>query len=340
MTDAETETRVIPTPSLGTLLIYIWKLSRPEFWMVSVFPVYLNHILATEPLFPGLEHWRAFVAKASESGATFHEFGRTLQLSLAAAGPFLLALLVMGPLLWGATLLINDVLDLKGDRANLRKARSPLVQGLVSRGLAHRTAYVFAFGSLLAAYFVNLDFMLMVLGCLVLAWLYSVPPIRLKTRPGMDVAVNAVGIGVFSAVAGWSIGRPMGEFPFPYLPQGLLVAAAIFVPTTLWDAQSDKKVGYLTIATQLGSRKAYLVGWWCWLLCNAGAIMLSWNDWIIPRRMLPILILFCPLMIWQYHAFIGKAKTSPEAVRGMMLCAATFFSVNMVFALMYSGVWV
>lgn len=307
--------------------------------MVSVFPVYLGHLLATRQIFPGALLWMRFWERSVQHGATTDEFFYTGKLFLGEAGPFLLAMLVMGPLLWAATLLINDVHDLAGDRLNWRKARSPLVQGLISRGLAHRSAYVFAALSLGTAALAGWRFAVMVGGCLVLAWLYSVPPIRLKTRPGMDVVVNAVGIGVVSVIAGWVVTQPYSTFPYAYLPQGLAVATAIYVPTTLWDYESDRRVGYLTLATHLGPRRAYLVGWWAWVLCNFGATFLSANDLIIPLRMLPFLLLFVPLMIWEYHVFIGRAKTSEGAVQGIMLCSATFFSVNMVFALMYTGMW-
>ncbi len=329
-----------PAPSFGDFLVYLWKLSRPEIWTVSVLPVALGHILATKRLLPALETWTAFWERALRDGATFADFATALGAWLAAAWPFLLALVVMGPLLWAATLLINDVHDLAGDRVNPRKARSPLVQGLVTAGWAHAAAYAFAALALAASCAVNAAFAAMVACCLVLAWVYSVPPLRLKTRPGMDVAVNAVGIGVVSGLAGWSIARPLGEFPFVFLPQGLLVATAIYVPTTLWDLEVDRESGYLTLATHLGAEPTYRIGWWAWILCNAGALWLSWNDWIIPRRMFLLLVIFTPLMLWEYHAFVGGARTQPDRVKGMMLCALTFLAVNLVFALMYTGMWV
>ncbi len=48
---------------------------------------------------------------------------------------------------------------------------------------------------------------------LVLGWLYSAPPIRLKARPGADVTVNALVVGVLGPLAGWSLHRPPGAYP-------------------------------------------------------------------------------------------------------------------------------
>lgn len=329
-----------PQPTVGRFALYLWRLSRPEAWMVSLLPVYLGHLVATRQIVPNLDRWTGFWNGAVHGGATFDDFVVALREWFAASHDFLLALIVMGPLVWAATLLINDVHDLPGDRVNPRKARSPLVQGLVTRGWARAAAYVCAVAALAVALLVNGRFALMVLGCLGLAWAYSVPPVRLKTRPGADVAVNAIGVGGLAGVAGWVITEPFATAPFWLLPQGLLVATAIYVPTTLVDHEADRRIGYLTLATHLGPRRAYYVGFVAWALANAGALLLSWRDLIIPHRMLPLLLIFNPLMVWQYHQFIGRARTPQDVVWGIVLCSLTFFAVNLVFALMFTGLWV
>lgn len=328
------------SPSLGEVLLALWELSRPRVWMVSAFPVYVGYVLASRTLFPGMDAWARFWSRATTKGASFERFLATLETSWLQSQDLLVGLVVMGPLLWTATLLINDVYDLESDRANPRKASSPLVRGIVSRGLAHQAAYVFAGLSLVVSVFVNFWFVALTLGCLVLAWLYSVPPVRLKGRPGADVAVNAIGVGALAGMAGWSIGRPLTAFPFAFLPQGLLVAAAVYVPTTLVDRPVDEEIGDLTIAVHLGHEQAYQVGWWAWVASNVGALLLSWQGWIIPRRMLPVLAVFVPLLLWEYHMFIGKARDRKAMVKGVFLTSLTFLAVNTIFALMYTGLWI
>lgn len=326
-------------PTIGQALLALWRLSRPEAWMASILPLYVGWVLASKELFPGLGLWTGFWGRAVDGGATSADFLFALTSWWARAEPLVLAAVAAGPLLWCATLLINDVHDLAGDRLNPRKARSPLVQGIVSRGWANAAAHLFALATLAVSLLVGWAFAALMLFCLALAWLYSVPPVRLKTRPGADVAVNAIGIGLLAGVAGWSIASPVTEFPWPFIPQSLLVATAIYVPTTLVDHDADKESGYLTLATHLGPRRAYLVGWWAWVLCNAGALLLSWNGWIIPQAMLPLLALFVPLLLFEYHALIGKARSGEERVKGIVVCSLTFLAVNLVFALMYTQLW-
>jgi len=326
--------------TIGEILLAFWRLSRPEVWLVSIVPMYVGYVLAAREIAPGFALWAAFWRDAALVGASTTQFMDTLRGGYALAQPLLLASLAMGPLVWTATLLINDVHDLPSDRVNPRKARSPLVQGIVSRGRAHIGAYVAAALALAVGLLVNVTFAAFLAASLVLAWLYSAPPARLKTRPGADVLVNAVGVGALAALAGWSIARPLADAPWPFLPQGLLVAAAVYIPTTLVDHDADKAAGYATFATTLGRRKAYLIGFACWVAANLGAIALSWNGLVIPRAMLPVLAIFAPLLVYQYHAFIGKARDGVEMVKGVILCSLTFLCVNLVFALIYTGLWI
>ena len=55
--------------------------------------------------------------------------------------------------------------------------------------------------------------------------------------------------------------------------------------------------------------------------------------------MLPVLAIFVPLLLYEYHAFIGKARDPAALVQGILLCSLTFLAVNLVFALLYTGLW-
>lgn len=321
----------------GDHLLAWWRLSRPEVWTASLLPYAVGWVLASRDLVPA----QAALAEAFEAAVAFdwEKFGAEAAFWWRKSWRVLLGAVVMGPLLWTATLLVNDVHDLPGDRLNPRKARSPLVRGLVSRGWAQKGAVAFALAALALSLLVGWAFALCVLADLALAWAYSVPPVRLKTRPGADVLVNALGIGAVSALAGWSVERSLADAPWAFLPQGLLVAAAIYVPSTLVDHEADRRAGYLTLATHLGPRRAYLVGWWCWGASNLGALALAAAGLVLPRAMLPLLLAFVPLLLYEYHQFIGKARDPPALVQGILLCALTFLAVNLAFALLYTGAW-
>lgn len=321
-------------------MVALWRLSRPEIWLVTLLPFYIGHVLASGTIVPGFEVWTRFWSRAVEQGADASMFAAALQEWGVVSWRFLVGVLVLGPLVWWATLLINDVHDIEGDRLNPRRARSPLVRGRVSLRAAHAAAYAFAGLCLVASVSVGWVFTALVLAALVLAWLYSVPPVRLKTRPGFDIGVNAVGIGLLAALAGWSVAAPLSAFPWLLAPQGLLVAVAAYAPTTIVDLEVDREVGASTTAVRFGRNVAYRIGWWAWVLANLGALLLAYNDLVLPRRFFPLLLVFVPVLLYEYHVLIGKARTQERLVEGIVVTSLTFAAVNFVFVLMYTGLWV
>jgi lycopene elongase/hydratase (dihydrobisanhydrobacterioruberin-forming) len=292
--------------------VAVWRLSRPAIWLVSVLPLWTGHLLATRELVPTTvsDGWR---------------FG--------------LAVVVMGPLGWAAASAINDIHDLFADRRNPRKVDAPLVRGALSPAAVRAAAYASAALALATALAVGAGFALLTGAVLALAWAYSVPPLRLKTRPGADVASNAVAVGVLPLLAGWVVARPLVEFPWWFVPQGVAVAVALYVPTTLVDLDADRVAGQRTVATRLGRRAAYRVGSGAWGLGAAGTLVLAATDTVIPRSLLRLFAVFLPVLVVEYHLLIGRAATSVAMVRGIVVLSLTFLVPSAAFALVYTGLW-
>src|SRR5690606_28640444 len=110
-------------------------------------------------------------------------------------------------LLWLAVLAVNDATDLAGDRGNPRKAGTPLVSGRLTPRDARRIAAAAGVLAVEVAFTVGPLFAAGTAFVLGLGWAYSCPPLRLKTRAGADVVVNAVAIGALGPLAGWATVR-------------------------------------------------------------------------------------------------------------------------------------
>ncbi|TML91828.1 MAG: hypothetical protein E6G06_08480 [Actinobacteria bacterium] len=324
----------------GDVVVALWRLARPPIWMVSLVPLWVGHLLATRTIFPGFDRWTRFWADASQSGARSAHFWDTFRHTLGDARPLLVAALVLGPVAWTAALSINDVHDLDGDRNNPRKQNSPLVDGALSPAFVRRAAYGFGAVALTGAAAVSAGFVLVTAAFLVLAWAYSVPPVRLKSRAGADVLVNGLGVGALPLLAGWSVARPLASFPWVMLAQGVAVAIALYVPTTLVDHQADLAAGYDTLATRLGYHRAYQIGLVAWTGACANAVMLSALDVVISRRMLLVLAVAAPVLVVAYHLLIGHARGPAQLVRGIVVISWMFLAPNVMFALIYTGLWV
>lgn len=292
-------TTVLDRPAALLVLV-----SRPWFWPVSWVPAYLGTVLANHAWLPA----RADLPRA------------------------LVALLILGPLIWGAVLAQNDLHDLRSDRTNPRKATAPLVTGALSAERLRRWYYAIAGATLVSALVVGPLFVLGVLAVLLLGWAYSVPPLRLKTRPGWDVAVNALVVGVVSPAAGWAITRTPWEFPWPFAVIGLLFAAALYLPTTVTDLAADTGAGDTTFAVRYGPRFAYLLGLGLWGSALAVSLVCAWLDVLVPRSTLTAQLVMVPVLLGAY-AILTRRPTIPR----LALISVLFGVPTIGFALAYVG---
>jgi len=92
--------------------------------------------------------------------------------------------------------------------------------------------------------------------CLVLmAWLYSVPPIRLKERPPLDAFANGLGFFLLPFVMGYSLGAEPRAMPLRYYLLALCVCG-IHALATAADYNADRAAGHRTLAVVFGRRVA------------------------------------------------------------------------------------
>jgi 4-hydroxybenzoate polyprenyltransferase len=145
--------------------------------------------------------------------------------------------------------LVNQIVDFETDRLNDKGF-------FLQRGIFTRRAYGVAAslfvvsGLTLALGFRESPLQVLVAAVLVLA--YSVPPLRLCARPGADLLANAAGYGV---LAPW-IGAGSAPLPAPVAVACALAVGAVFVHTTLLDAEGDRRTGKRTTGVVLGPRAA------------------------------------------------------------------------------------
>jgi lycopene elongase/hydratase (dihydrobisanhydrobacterioruberin-forming) len=154
-------------------------------------------------------------------------------------------------------------------------------------------------------------FVLGVAAVLALGWAYSAPPLRLKTRPGADVLVNALVVGVVAPLGGWSVAREPWEFPWQMGLLGLLFAAAFYVPTTVVDRPADLRAGYSTIAVRYGATGAYRLGVSLWSLALGLSLACASADVLIPASTLPAQLVLAPVLLGAY-AGLTRAPSIPR----------------------------
>jgi lycopene elongase/hydratase (dihydrobisanhydrobacterioruberin-forming) len=240
---------------------------------------------------------------------------------------YVAAALVLGPLVWGAVLATNDRHDLATDHVNPRKATTPAVTGAIGDRDLARLQIGFGVAALAGAAVVGGAMVLGTAGVLALGWAYSAPPLRLKGRAGADVATNALVVGFLAPLCGWSLHHPPAAYPPALAVTGTLIAAALYIPTTVIDRDADRDAGDRTFAVRFGPRVAYRAGVGAWAASTA-LWLIGCADGLVPASQLPWHVLCCAVMLVLYAVLMRR----PSIIR-----LAVVFTVFAVPAALFLG---
>ncbi len=152
---------------------------------------------------------------------------------------------------------LNDIYDYESDRRSERRQKvwgavvAPTDRALVWRACLAMVPLVLA-GALLTQNRFNIAAMC---GLVLVAWAYSVPPVRLKERPPLDSLANGLGFFLLPFVMGYSLGADPLDMPLKYYLLALSVCG-IHALATSADYEADKAAGHRTLAVAFGRRKA------------------------------------------------------------------------------------
>jgi 4-hydroxybenzoate polyprenyltransferase len=152
---------------------------------------------------------------------------------------------------------LNDIFDYESDR---RSPRRRLVWGAVvgreNRSLVWRACLAMMPLVLFSgAATRDWDNFVAVVALVLVAWLYSVPPARLKERPPLDSVANGLGYFLLPLVMGYSLGADPRTMPLRYYLLALSVCG-VHALATAADYDADKAAGHRTLATVYGKRSA------------------------------------------------------------------------------------
>ncbi len=171
-----------------------------------------------------------------------------------------LAWAVWVPGLNGGTLAFNSAHDRDTEDIAYLRSPPPPPSWLAAAAIATMLA------ALAGGLVLGLGFAAVTAGCVLLSLLYSHPRTRWKGVPGLDLAVNMVGYGAGTTLAGLLAGQAAWRSPAPPdTPSWLLVAAfallfGSFYPLSqLYQLDADRRRGDRTLASALGARRALVL---------------------------------------------------------------------------------
>jgi len=151
---------------------------------------------------------------------------------------------------------LNDIYDYESDRRSVRRrAIWGAVVGPDERALVWRAVLIAVPCVILGACSTrNWNNLVATVSLVLVAWLYSVPPVRLKERPPLDSLANGLGYFLLPLVMGYSLGNDPGAMPLRYYLLALSVCG-VHALATAADYDADKAAGHRTLAV-LYSRRA------------------------------------------------------------------------------------
>lgn len=209
---------------------------------------------------------------------------------------------------------VNQIVDIESDRINRKLFLLP--HGFVSI----RTAWVLAAACTIMGFVIAVQFDCIVITLfavsLFLGVAYNLPPLSLKNHAWGGVIANALGHGMLTFLTGWYCAKYPADLTPGLIKTGLissiapaLANGAVFLATTIPDAEGDKSTGKYTFCVKYGpaitARASAIL---CIGAC-AGSFFMEHHIWVMA---LPSLI---SLSFFLYFAYSLKTELAFRAFK-------------------------
>lgn len=157
-------------------------------------------------------------------------------------------------LLTGSFFSINNAFDVEEDR-NSGKTSNLVARGLISKNEAIMFSVVMAMAAVaFFSYVGGISGLLFSSSCTVLGFLYSVPPIRFKKRPGIDIASHGLFLGALLVLIGTTAyGGTLNNTAYFFTVGFFIVSCLLQMQNLLGDYFVDRERGIKTTAVALSS---------------------------------------------------------------------------------------
>ena|GEM_PF-3872458 len=258
---------------------------RPEFWSVSLAPLWIGALLVpgnqlrvtlraflytiiSGPFIPPSAYFSMKIA-AIKTIISSYNWAGPLALMVAAS-------LIVGPLVPGGAYIVNAYFDREGDKRSVRTKHLSIVQDKLLKRGSLVLATLFFFAALVLSFLIGGVFFYLTVFGIVLGIMYSLPPVRLKSIPILDTVTNGIAYGILPTLAGWvvlggSINQYIIIIAFPIALCTMAGHTALAIP----DSKVDEYFNQNTTAVVLGKEKTGVLSFF--LLTAYAALILLYS---------------------------------------------------------------
>lgn len=216
---------------------------------------------------------------------------------------------------------LNDVYDRKSDKINPNKddfqgAKIRSSEIRLIKNLSISLSIIFIVISVLSG---NIEHILMAATIILLVFIYSAPPLRIKARPFIDSLFAAIGYSMPILLA-FTLHNSLLQIPSEYflflIP--LIAGHSLYA---LRDEEYDRKAGAKTTAVFLGRKKILL------LICAIYLLPIIIFSSLFLNNLF-VLAIFLNSILFVTFMLIANLKSKNYV---LILAACIFFSVNLIF---------
>jgi lycopene elongase/hydratase (dihydrobisanhydrobacterioruberin-forming) len=121
-------------------------------------------------------------------------------------------------------------------------------------------------------------------------------------------------VGVLGPLAGWCLHRPVAEYPPVLMLLGALLAAALYLPTTVLDRAADQIAGYRTSAVRWRPESCYRAGVALWTAATLVWLAVCRLDVLVARDSWWVQTLAAPVLVLVYAVLARRPTIARMAV--------------------------
>jgi len=243
--------------------------------------------------------------------------------------------------IFSAGSLINNVFDKKID-IFARKPNVKVFKYISTKEMLIASAFLSCISLMLLYFFINIHIFLLGFLIVVIGIFYSIPPIRLKTKPPFDCLMNALG-GSTPFIMGWTITLNSLSFESAvYFLTLFLIILHIFFFFTTTDIEMDKEMGIRTSCNIIGLKNSLLFGTIIYIFDLFIAIYFFGITDLLAISLLAYIPLIILALVYRNNRkilinIVGGFSTL--IFSGVILILLSFFSKN-IFPIFFLIIWI
>ncbi len=222
---------------------------------------------------------------------------------------------------WTFSVITNDLADIKIDEVT--NINRPLLRGVIEKRQYSELGLVFALLALLSAIVVSKIFLLIIVGYLLITWIYSNYPFRLKQFVIVSSSLSSLASLLF-LLGGYTLLSEMQTLEsFPWkMVAFLFVFYALLIPLKdIKDIEGDRASGVVTLATLMGEENSRIF---------LGASLFV--SYILSVIVLNERLLFLPALLFGSISYwiVTNRKHSPRVLPWWVLGIVIIYGILLV----------